>query len=271
MVSNATTNEANGTYSVNGTFNGASVYKHTVNNFSIYKNDINDEWLICSGEPPFANCFTVIDFKTGSSGAATPPLGLWDFGSSVSMALPVALTEFKGMLLSSRFVQLFWQTAAEFENDRFDIERSQNGVDYVQIGQLRGYGTTSQTQDYYFTDQFPTDGLNYYRLKQVDFDGRFEFSEVISIRANLGGNPNLSIYPNPTAERTIHLVIPMEKNSSVTIHVYDFVGRRVFQQNLPTAVSGQIISNNLSNLPAGTYQVQVQISNTVFFEKLILK
>src|SRR5690606_28516311 len=99
-------------------------------------------------------------------------------------------------------VDLTWATASEYNNDRFEIERSTNGLNWSQIGSVSGMGTTQQRHEYLFTDEYPENGENYYRLKQVDFDDKYEYSPIRLVTFGSEITPDNSRivwYPNPTS------------------------------------------------------------------------
>lgn len=113
-----------------------------------------------------------------------------------SLALPIELIYFQG-IAESEGNQLFWETSSEINNDFFQIERSENGNDWENIGLVAGGGNSNQTLNYFFQDKNVQSTLSYYRLKQVDFNGDFEYSEVVSVKRNL--DRETTIFPNPTS------------------------------------------------------------------------
>lgn len=121
--------------------------------------------------------------------------------ASVSLAnpLPVELTWFNASITKSGTGLLKWHTESELNNDRFEIERSENGVDFTSLGSIVGAGTSNQAHDYLFEDKEPILSLVYYRLKQVDFDGAFEYSSIVSLdfTSAEGGAGRLFVSPNP--------------------------------------------------------------------------
>ena len=89
-------------------------------------------------------------------------------------------------------------TVVELQNEGFEVQRSTDGINWQALAFIPGQGTTQIEQSYEWTDEFPMPGLNYYRLKQVDTDGQFEFSKVVSARINdVNSGEELRIYPNP--------------------------------------------------------------------------
>lgn len=98
-----------------------------------------------------------------------------------STPLPIELLEFRGESHGA-VNDLYWSTASELDNERFDVERSADGLAFATIGTLEGAGTSLERVDYSFTDAHPVDGLNHYRLKQVDTDGAFTYSPTVVLR-----------------------------------------------------------------------------------------
>lgn len=117
--------------------------------------------------------------------------------SSCSFVLPIELVSFHGSLVD-KTVQLNWLTASEINNNYFLIERSADAVHYDSIGIVRGAGTSIAENNYSFADAFPNAGTNYYRLRQVDYDGSFSFSNAIGIRMIANESQIIQIYSNPS-------------------------------------------------------------------------
>jgi len=107
-----------------------------------------------------------------------------------TIVLPVSFKEFVATLYGNDVI-VKWITASEYNNDRFEIERSINGQDWNKIGIVKGAGNTNQAVEYNFADQHPAQGINYYRLKQVDANGDFDYSAVKSITYET--NPNIDV------------------------------------------------------------------------------
>jgi hypothetical protein len=110
----------------------------------------------------------------------------------VSIKLPVTLVSFEGKSEKNQ-IKLAWKTASEINNKGFEIERSADARTFEKIGFIDGSGDTKENQFYHFTDLNPIT-MGYYRLKQLDYDGKFEYSKVIAVKA---GKEAINIYPNP--------------------------------------------------------------------------
>ncbi|MCC6725062.1 MAG: T9SS type A sorting domain-containing protein [Saprospiraceae bacterium] len=112
--------------------------------------------------------------------------------------LPVELTDFQGFVQADA-IALTWETASEVGNNFFEIEKSRDGRQWIEVGSMDGKGISNIATIYHFKDERPFPGVNYYRLRQVDFDGKEIFSKVIDIEfVNEGGK--LVVFPNPATE-----------------------------------------------------------------------
>jgi hypothetical protein len=118
--------------------------------------------------------------------------------------LPVELLTFMATD-QLKSVKLDWTTASETDNDYFSVERSLDGEFWSEIGQVKGSGTTTSVTAYTFTDHHPVVGYQYYRLRQVDFDGEFEYSKVILVLRNGDSSFTLEVYPVPLTSEELFL------------------------------------------------------------------
>jgi hypothetical protein len=196
---------------------------------------------------------TCLGFDGAGSGNDADKLKDVLFGASFvssAIALPIELTTFTAKANNST-INLAWQTASEKGNSHFDIERSANGKDWAKIGMVKGSGTSQQKVDYRFTDEGPLSILNYYRLKQVDFDGQFNYSNVVT--AVVGKGKLKGIFPNPTTDKVTLVGNDLTNDDLVTI--FDLNGRNVKTQK----VSGSQI--DVSDLAKGFYILSISDIN----------
>ncbi|MEL7005428.1 MAG: T9SS type A sorting domain-containing protein, partial [Bacteroidota bacterium] len=134
------------------------------------------------------------DFTNGQQGANA---GLPNYLFNQFTVLPVELISFSGEWIDSK-VELRWATATEINNDRFEVERSHDAINFITLGVVNGRGNSSTINEYEYRDNNPLSGISYYRLKQVDFDGAFEYSEIVRVESQVTfDNLKFSVFPNP--------------------------------------------------------------------------
>lgn len=195
-----------------------------------------------------------------------PDIAVVNSGTTVAilrnqcLLLPIELTDFTGSQ-QGHAVKLEWTTASELNNDKFIIERSSNGDDFDAIGIVSGAGTTEIVHYYQFFDQAPAGGINYYRLKQVDLDGAFTYSQMIVVEVS-GEASYLKIYPNPSNG----LCTIMNTDGSSEIVMLNELGEVVYT----ITGNANITHINIGQLPAGMYTV-VQITNGAYRSGKLIK
>ncbi len=204
---------------------------------------------------PFFGTSTV-DFDPGAgtanlvatSGVDNTFFAKYDIGCPL-IPLPVTWISFYGENKNNNNY-LYWITASELNNDYFEIERSENGNEFIAIGRMQGAGTTVERHNYEFIDDDPTDGINYYRLKQVDGNGDFSLSSTIEIQA---GNPDFILYPNP-AKNSFYINFSSDKMiaEEITIDFFNTAGKYLFSK---FSNSNSVI--DISGLQAGVYFVMI--------------
>ncbi|NQX96534.1 MAG: T9SS type A sorting domain-containing protein [Flavobacteriales bacterium] len=169
----------------------------------------------------------------------------FDISATNTIPLPIQLTNFSAKYIKEKgAVDLIWVTETEINNDFFTIERSKEGQIFEVVGIINGAGNSSANLNYDLEDETPYKDLSYYRLKQTDFDGGYEYSDVIAvnIESNFG---EIGIFPNPILNNSF-LAFNSNLNGTAEIIVYDATGRKVIAKaynvqegnnkfNLPTA------------------------------------
>lgn len=168
--------------------------------------------------------------------------------------LPVELSYFRGENLGKINV-LSWETSSEQNNAYFVVERSSDAQQFSAIGQVEGNGNSSQIQNYSLTDASPFIGTNYYRLKQIDTDGNFTYSQVIALEVKATEN-QVNIFPNPTNDK-ITITFVNERSAKIQIKIYDVLGHLVRNINQSCNKGHQLFSLSLNDLPEGAYIIQL--------------
>ncbi len=181
--------------------------------------------------------------------------------------LPLNLLSFDGQIKNEK-VNLRWQTASETNVTSFDIERM-TGNSWIKIGSVRSSGNPSGTNDYSFSDDLPAKGINYYRLKIIDADGKFAYSRIINFEFRISKAFVYQNVPNPFSNSTIVRYDIAEK-AQVKIVIYNVDGSQitVLEDEMKAAGSYQI-KWNAGNLPAGNYYYKVIIGDEVVTKKML--
>ncbi|MDZ7878190.1 MAG: T9SS type A sorting domain-containing protein [Saprospiraceae bacterium] len=163
---------------------------------------------------------------------------------------------------------LTWTTASERNNAGFDIEASKDGIRFEKIGFVKGNGTTNDVKKYNFTDEKVASGLTYYRLKQVDIDGRFEYSKTISVLRKSDKFNAISVSPNP-ANDILNIVVETKNDDDLEINLLDIFGKTIKQQKTTTQQGLNNKSLDLQDLPNGIYFLQLQQGSERIVRKVI--
>ncbi|NDK56306.1 T9SS type A sorting domain-containing protein [Pontibacter fetidus] len=160
--------------------------------------------------------------------------------------LPVELVNFKAST-QHQGVVLNWATASEKDNKHFIVERSQNGKSFAGIATIAGKGTSSTRSNYTFTDADPLSGGLYYRLKQIDFDGSYTYSKVVSVKWQ--SLTSAILYPTITSD-ILYLDAAEKEN---TISIVDMAGKQVYQQQFISKTRNYTL--DVSKLKTGNYSM----------------
>ena len=188
--------------------------------------------------------------------------------------IPVELVSFSAVL-TGNIVELVWETASETNNLGFEIERKLGNADWITIAYVPGNGTTAENKRYTYSDDLSDlnyTGKIYYRLKQFDFDGSFEYSEIVEIFFDLMPDEYslLQNYPNPfNPTTTIKYSIP--EDALVELKIFDVLGKEVFvlKNEIQKTGSYSIVFDG-SNLASGIYFYRIQAGDFIDTKKFIL-
>ncbi|MBL7782925.1 MAG: T9SS type A sorting domain-containing protein [Saprospiraceae bacterium] len=192
------------------------------------------------GDPTYMPLMDVVDMDDEPRVQLTKV----DIGADeASIDLPVQYSKPLSGRAAPTGIDLRWATANEHNTARFDIERSADGASFEKIGAVAAKGNSSTLADYYFQDKHPISGINYYRLRQVDLDGRANYSQAVQVKweASITG-----VYPNPTTGAVqISSTAPWQK----------VLLKNKLGQLVKTMLPGQ--ETTLQGLENGMYQLEV--------------
>jgi hypothetical protein len=232
-----------------GTVNPLSLPNNSDNNITV---TVSPAVTVTSG-----NTITVVITFSGGTTTATSWRARLNNFQIFGSVLPVELTDFSVKPSPVGF-DLNWVTASENNNDYFSVERSTDGRTFASIGQVKGAGTTTEKQAYTFTDKNPLKGYNYYRLKQVDYDGNSEYSPVRSVRTGTKSSAILS--PNPVQQgNNASLIVDSSTENDLTIEVFNALSQVVVQQQTTVSKGVNPIQLELLALPKGAYTLHTRV------------
>lgn len=190
-----------------------------------------------------------------------------------SGTLPVSLMDFKGLYRDNGLVELTWVTNFEQNSDRFDVERSLDGEKWIIAGTVKAQGNSGSKVSYEYIDDAGRDRANkkdlYYRLKQVDNDGKVAVSRILVVRVyNTRTLKMVSVTPNP-AKNDINVNVQLNENAFVSMKVMNANGSAVVSKSMKVnAGSNTFILDGTSNLKPGMYVLEVIINSK---ERMIVK
>ncbi len=185
--------------------------------------------------------------------------------------VPVELVSFRGNVVNN-VVNLNWSTATETNNSGFDVERKQTGNESWEVlGFVEGAGTTTEQQNYFYSDRNISSGTYQYRLRQIDFDGRFEYSSIVEVEVLTPSVYALEQnFPNPFNPATnIHYSIA--EAGLVRLAVYDLLGQEVkILVNEFNEAGQHDLTFDASSLPSGTYFYKLETAKYSETKKMLL-
>jgi len=178
-----------------------------------------------------------------------PPYNPYDLDGGPG-TLPITLISFNGKIVSGK-IDLYWSTASEINFDYFSIQRSKDGVNYEEIGTVKGHGFSKIKRDYQFIDERPVFGTSYYRLQSIDYDGYTETFRPVSVVYE--GDHTIQYYPNPIINNELHVIFDNPAKTTLTYHVYNFTGKLLFQDKIET----NRFNIDFANYGRGIYYVKI--------------
>lgn len=274
-------------------------YNYTLDGFDKQCDDINPASVNLTfgdpsavqvvGGPSVSGCFVSLNFRcltddpldmeicvnaldvfqaNGPDNASADDDGIGCF-DLMSFTVPVEMVFFNADMDKSKVV-LNWQTASEVDNEGFQIEKSSDGNTFTELGFVNSTRSTG-IKDYRYVDNNPVNGINYYRLKQLDYNGNFEYSDVISVK-NINEVSPISIYPNPVSiNESVNVFVDSSKDELAQVKVYSITGAVISSNdhNLNSGLNKVRVETN--NLAEGLYIISVEMGTERFNKRLIIQ
>ncbi len=183
--------------------------------------------------------------------------------------LPVTLKSFTASLATNSLVKVNWVTSMEINSKKYDIERSIDARLFNTVATISGGGNTSSEKSYSISDDVTavTASIVYYRLKQVDFDGKASYSKVVSVKLKKGIK-DFTVSPNPFRSY-VNINIDWAKNETTAVKVFNMTGRELISKNIQMAKGTNYVSIiELAALPAGNYILQLNNADGRIYKQI---
>lgn len=211
-----------------------------------------------------------INTYTSSTTSNTEIGGIWALvGSGTS--LPVELLEFIA-IAGKDHVDLIWETASETNNDFFTVEKTTDFENFRVVAIADGAGNSNRLMNYSAIDRDPFAGISYYRLKQTDFNGKYEYSDYRAVEFK-NEITDIKVYPNPTTSNNINVeTASSERKESINISITDLIGNIYYTKEIITGKEAErFVLDNTPDLASGIYLVNIYGEYTNFVKKIMVK
>ncbi len=205
--------------------------------------------------PNLSTAYYYADITIGGARVITSPI--WYTRTSV---IPVKLLSFDAAITPEQFVKLGWSTTSEINNKWFIVERSADGASFTAIDTVAAKTNVGTIASYSSLDKAPLAGLNYYRLKQVDLDGRFVYSKVVYVNLKKAPVNSFVVYRNPVSVQ-LSVIVRSAVSQKGTIIIEDMSGRQVLKQQISLLNGLQWKDIDVHQLSGGMYNVSLILNN----------
>lgn len=189
----------------------------------------------------------------------------FNISASNTVPLPVSLLDFHAYVLNNKAVELIWSTSSETNSDFYTIEKSYDGENFEFVAKVKAAGMSNEVLKYSTFDNSPINRTTYYRLKQTDFDGTYEYIGQTAVKANNKGIEKLALYPNPASNQA-EISIFSNNNTNTEIDIYDMSGKLILSDILMLNEGSNQFVMNIESFNKGMYFVI--LSNEFGTEKL---
>lgn len=194
---------------------------------------------------------------------------------STASALPVTLLNFNAVNDKNTTVSCMWETSAELNNDKFIVERSADGYNFELVTEVKGAGSSNEKLDYRVVDNSPFKGVSYYRLTQVDFDGRATTYDMVPVSVKDGvASVDFELFPNPAEKGQIpYIKLFGDEQKEVLLVVTSLTGQESYTKAIVLEVNGDnVVAIDPENkLVPGVYMISATSDNAIYHKKLVIK
>jgi len=224
------------------------------------------------GSPTYFQSSGMINFQNNNtpSSFTTPTTPTYTGDCSSGIMLPIELLYFIAECVDKK-IYVRWSTSSETNNQYFVIEKTWDPTEeslWRVLSIVDGAGNSNMVLNYEIEDK-TNNGIDYYRLKQIDFDGKYTFSKIVFLK-HCASNEKITIFPNPT-HGELNILIYSNTHSHVTIEICDMIGKLLYDNEFITIDGEQImkIKTGVFN-NSGTYIIRIQKDNLIFIDKIVV-
>lgn len=211
---------------------------------------------------------TVEAYSSGSSGTYTLNVS----SGAPCVVLPITLSDFSGSYDEiSRSNLLNWTTLSETNNDYFLLERSSDLISFTPLAEIDGAGNSQVVNNYSYYDPTETSDIIYYRLKQVDKNGEFSYSNIINIESTLNENSFFgTIFPNPTKEQFTLRTSARKESKPIEVEIYSNQSKLIHSEQFTGSISASNYSIDVRSLESGVYTIRLQSGSEIEIRKVVI-
>lgn len=224
------------------------------------------------GQDEFQECVST----DCAGGQASPPSGWFQGGGNYGftlclMTLPAELIIFSGTSYENQ-IELYWETASEKNCDYFEVLYSTDGVKFESLDQVKAMGNSTINQGYSFHHYRVAEGVHYYKLKQVDFDGYFEESTIITVDHRDGFRNVIfsAIFPNPVTANASFKYMGNNYSAPITVQLFDGTGKMVIEQIITHQASQPAIDLSTAQLENGIYYAHISQGSALEIKQFVI-
>jgi Concanavalin A-like lectin/glucanases superfamily/Secretion system C-terminal sorting domain len=194
----------------------------------------------------------------------------WWTAAETGLSLPVEMIDFSANCIETNSVVLHWSTASENNNSLFEIQQSYDGIHFSILGEVNGAGNSNSILSYEFLDEYIEGFSSYYRLKQIDFDGKFEYSDIVTVNCSEEDLSSIDVFPNPFInEITINFNVKETSEYDKTkILLQNILGEVILEVEIDKNITNYQLELD-KNLASGIYFVVVSNENERLVKKLL--
>ena len=260
-------------YDIKPTTNSGLNATLRINYFDAELNGLDENVLILWKSPDSLN-WIAQGFSTRNAAdnfveqTGFPDFSRWTL-STTNNTLPVVFVSFN-VQCNNGYATLFWKTAQEQNSNRFEVQKSINGVQWQTIAVLPAAGNSSVERSYTYTYDSVTSGKVFYRIKEVDLDGKYMYTAINQLECG-NSSKEVALWPNPVQQTLTISIISNEKNKA-SIKLFDSKGVNVCAKTAALEKGNNMLQMDLGKLPAGVYTMNIYFSNSAeSMSRLLIK